>query len=167
MRRILEFVSPSAVICLGKLPAEELGATMASAGARLVEGPEVGEMGWGRATYELTLYESSSARTLLVRLPHPSRFAIFGRAASQPAVDRITRVLAAAMADNAKRLGSQAAPRSPVTRMRRESVPTNTSTKRPITAVRDEAGRYPEPTAFVQRSPRPTYSGSIESGERR
>jgi hypothetical protein len=152
-RRILQVASPSALICLGKLPADELGATLVSVGARLVEGPEVGEVGWGAATYELSLYESPSARTLLVRVPHPSRFAIFGRAASQPAVDRITRVLATAMAGGAEQLGSPAAPRPPVTHTRRESAPTNTSTQKPITAVRDEAGRYPQPTALLPKVP--------------
>jgi hypothetical protein len=52
---------------------------------RLSGGPEIGPVGWGDVSYELAYYDSAGARTLLVRLPHLSRFGIFGRPASKEA----------------------------------------------------------------------------------
>jgi hypothetical protein len=109
-RTILGFVSPSVLVCLGELPARELRATLVSTGSRLLGAPEVRLVGWGRMTYELAHYQSSSARILLVRLPHPSRFGIFGRAPSQAAVERLTSVIAAAMTGNGPPLPSKEAP---------------------------------------------------------
>jgi hypothetical protein len=150
--RILEFVSPLALICLGQLPANELGAVL-NTGARLIEGPEIGPVGWRPATYEMRLYESSRRRTLLVRLPHLSRFAIFGRAASQPAVDRITRALAGAMIGSNERLESGAGASTHVTPSQRGSVANTAAREEPITAARDERGRYPQPRALVPKVP--------------
>jgi hypothetical protein len=146
--KILEFVNPAAVICLGQLPATELG-TVLSTRARLIDGPEIGPVGWRPATYEMRLYASSRGSTLLVRLPHLSRFAIFGRAASQPAVDRITHALAGAIVGSHERLASAAEGSPHVTHSQRGSVTNTAAEEEPITAARDERGRYPQPRALV------------------
>jgi uracil-DNA glycosylase len=99
-RTILEFVRPGVIVCLGDLAARQIGVTLATTGARLVRAPEVRPVGWGSVTYEIARYESSDVRTLLVRMPHLSRYRILGRADSQAAVDNITAAIAAAMRDN-------------------------------------------------------------------
>jgi hypothetical protein len=129
-RSILEVVSPSVVICLGELPARELGTTLLSTGARSVGVPEVRPVGWGSVTYGLAQYESSSGRSLLVRLPHPSRYAIFGRAGSEAAVERLTSVIAAAMAGNAGPLPSQEAREPPLPELSPE--PSQATRGRPL-----------------------------------
>ena len=58
-RWILEFVAPSAVICLGDLATKEFGSMLVSTGARIVDGREVGAVGRGRATYQLASDQSS------------------------------------------------------------------------------------------------------------
>ena len=95
--RILDLVTPPVLICLGEIPARHLGAVLEGHGWRPDGGPEVARVGWGTVTYALQRYESSRGRTVVIRLPHLSRFAIVGRAESRPAVDRITEVAAAAM----------------------------------------------------------------------
>lgn len=95
-KTILDFVSPSAVICLGDLSARQLGATLANMGWSLRD-RETGLVGWGSVSYELAVYESSGHKMLLARLPHLSRFRILGRAQSQPAIKRVVSTIAAAM----------------------------------------------------------------------
>jgi hypothetical protein len=75
---ILGFVTPSVIVCLGDRPTRELRATLVASGWRPSGGPEIGPVGWGDVSYELANYDSAGARTLLVRLPHLSRFGIFG-----------------------------------------------------------------------------------------
>ena len=60
-KTILDFVGPSAVICLGDVSARQLGATLASMGW-LLKSRETGPVGWGSVSYELARYESSGRR---------------------------------------------------------------------------------------------------------
>jgi hypothetical protein len=110
---ILGFVTPSAIICLGDRPTRELRATLVSSGWRLSGGPEIGPVGWGDMSYELAYYDSAGARTLLVRLPHLSRFGIFGRPASKEATDRLVSLIAAALGGNPQPLRPDAASETP------------------------------------------------------
>jgi hypothetical protein len=95
-KAILDFVTPSAVICLGDASARQLGATLATMGWSL-KNRERGLVGWGSVSYELAVYEGSGTQMLLARLPHLSRFRILGRAQSQPAIERVVSSIAAAM----------------------------------------------------------------------
>lgn len=106
---ILGSVTPSAIVCLGDRPARELGATLVSSGWRLSGRPEIGLVGWGDVTYELAYYDFAGARTLLARLPHLSRFGIFGRPASKEATDRLASLIAAAIGGNPEPLQHDAA----------------------------------------------------------
>jgi hypothetical protein len=96
-KEILGFTIPSTIICLGDLPTRELRATLVSSGWRLSGESEIRPVGWGNVSYELAYYDSAAARTLLVRLPHLSRFGIFGRPVSKEATDRLASLIAAAV----------------------------------------------------------------------
>jgi hypothetical protein len=52
-------------------------------------GPSSNPAGWGKVSYEETEFEIDSGVALVVRLPHLSRFRIFGRPASQKCVDEV------------------------------------------------------------------------------
>ena len=110
---ILGFVTPSAIVCLGDRPARELGSTLVSSGWRLSGRPEIGQVGWGDVSYELAYYDSAGARSLLVRLPHLSRFGIFGRPASKEAADRLASLIAATLGGNPQPLQPDAALKTP------------------------------------------------------
>lgn len=151
-QRIIARVTPSAVICLGDLPARELATALRSAGYRAHGGPERGGVGWGSATYELASYESPETRTVLARLPHLSRYAIFGRPESRPAIERVSSVVAAAIAGTTPPPRALAAPvPKPAPKDRR--VVRTPAQGAWIVAVRDENGRYPQPEALVPRVP--------------
>ncbi len=92
--QLLDFAAPRVVVCIGVEPMRHLGAVLESRGARLRGPPENGPVGWEPQTYSIADYESPTARTRLVRVPHLSRFAIVGRAASAAAVTRITTAIA-------------------------------------------------------------------------
>jgi hypothetical protein len=95
--RTLKLVAPSVIVCLGHQPAEYVGAIFEEQGSHLTGEPEVAPVGWGSITYRLERYESSHARTLVVGLPHLSRFAIFGRPDSERAVDQLMSAVVASM----------------------------------------------------------------------
>jgi hypothetical protein len=109
---------------------------------------------WGPATYELATFESGGTRTVIARLPHLSRYAIFGRPASRAATERITSVVAAAIAGTAPPSRAQAAP-SPKPAQKDRGLPRTPSLGASIVTVRDETGRYPRPEALVPRLPSP------------
>jgi hypothetical protein len=92
---VLGIAEPAAVICLGELAARHIGGALERRGARQHSSPHIRRVGWGPVTYELTRYQSSRARTLVVRLPHLSRFAFFGRPASRAAVEELMTAVAA------------------------------------------------------------------------
>jgi len=95
-RDIFAQVNPKAVICLGGTVETALGRVLTGAGAELTSRQER-PVGWGEVTYSLTRYQHGDRTTLLVRLPHLSRFGIFGRPASRAATGHITSAVADAM----------------------------------------------------------------------
>jgi hypothetical protein len=152
--RIVARVRPAAIICLGDLPAREVATALRSGGYGVHAGLERGEVGWGSATYELAFYGSPETRTVLARLPHLSRYTIFGRPESRPAAARVTSVVAAAIAGTSPPPRAHAAP-APKPALKDRGA-ARTPVQGPwIVAVRDEAGRYSEPEALVPRVPPP------------
>lgn len=94
---VLAIAAPRAMVCLGDLAFRHLSTALMRRHARLVAPPRVLPVGWGNVAAALAQYESVDGPTLLVRLPHLSRFGIFGRAASRPAVDEICMAIAESM----------------------------------------------------------------------
>lgn len=93
---LLTACRPTVMLCLGDLAAREMGQALQRAGA-CAEGTESVPVGWGNVTLSLSQLSFESGQTLLVRLPHLSRFSIFGRTTSQPAVDELMGAAAAAL----------------------------------------------------------------------
>jgi len=96
---MLDILEPPVVICLGETATRHLAAAMESQGWRQRQAPEVRPVHWGPQTYALSWYDSPHGRTLLVRLPHLSRFRIFGRPASRPAVEQLTSAITTGLAE--------------------------------------------------------------------
>jgi hypothetical protein len=90
---VLNVASPRVLICLGDA-ARYLTGVMDRKGWDLVDTPREGSVGWGRYTYRISPYASPSGVMLVVRLPHLSRFKIFGRPQSRQAVAEITAAIA-------------------------------------------------------------------------
>lgn len=94
-RDVLTIVNPRVMICLGET-GRQLAGVMESAGAVRTRPVETGPIGWGAYTYSMSDYTSAHGQTLIVQIPHLSRFKIFGRAASREAIDRFTTAAAQA-----------------------------------------------------------------------
>jgi len=83
--RILEIVEPQVIVCLGGEPADYLDPVLRAQGARPT-GPEARHSsGWGSVTYGVRRYTTARHELTMVRLPHLSRFRIFGRPESHHA----------------------------------------------------------------------------------
>lgn len=93
---ILSLANPRAVLCLGNTVERHLRTIMQSGGARL-SATSTRPAGWGAITYSITRLDSDRGSTVLVRLPHLSRFGIVGRPQSRPAVNDIATHLARAI----------------------------------------------------------------------
>jgi hypothetical protein len=96
-RDVMKIVRPRAMICLGQA-GPRLAAVLESSGARQTGPQEKALVGWGAYTYGMTEYESPHGKTLIVQIPHLSRFRIFGRPESRQAIDRFTTAAANAAA---------------------------------------------------------------------
>jgi hypothetical protein len=90
----LQQVAPRVLICLGNDATKYVTETLEAHGARPGRAKS-GSIGWGPYTYGLHPYQAEPGGTLVVRLPHLSRFAIFGRPASAPAVRRLMKAISA------------------------------------------------------------------------
>jgi hypothetical protein len=96
-RSLLDVARPAAIVCLGDLAARHVGAVLGEQGSAARAARKL-PVGWGNVTCALTHYDAADTRTLLVRLPHLSRFGIFGRPASAAAVEVLTDAIVTAMA---------------------------------------------------------------------
>jgi hypothetical protein len=85
---VLEIAHPRVLICFGTVN-DYLAGILERGRSRYNGTPEIGSVGWGDVTYSLTHYEGAIGKTLLVPVPHLSRFGIFGRPQSPHAVDRV------------------------------------------------------------------------------
>jgi hypothetical protein len=89
---ILRESTPGALICLTGLPARYLGEIQQKLGWRPV-GEEAFPVGWGSVSCSIRRFVRGSQATVLVRLPHLSRFRIIGRPESEAAVRRVVHVV--------------------------------------------------------------------------
>lgn len=87
---------PLAILCLGAEVDRQIGAVLEKRGLQRIEAQKP-LAGWGKVTYGLTRYAAGDRAVLVVRLPHLSRFGIFGRPASAAAVDQLTDAVAHAV----------------------------------------------------------------------
>jgi hypothetical protein len=95
-RDILDVANPRVLICLGDAGIH-LARVLEDKGAHLRIEPEVIWTGWGAITCALAHYASPRGSTLLVRLPHLSRFKIFGRPQSRHAVRQVVEAVQEAL----------------------------------------------------------------------
>lgn len=98
---LLSIARPRAVVCLGGETASQLGAVLQRRGMTLSRPVKSCPAAWGAVTVGLAPYQDSNGQTLLVRLPHLSRFGIFGRDKSQPAIDQLIDAIAGAARNEA------------------------------------------------------------------
>lgn len=93
-RQMLPEVRPSVILCLTPVPFGGFRTVLEEMGGQQVRQALI-PVGWGAVHYEESLYQVSGHSVLLVRLPHLSRFRIFGRPASEEAARRLTAEIAA------------------------------------------------------------------------
>lgn len=97
---ILEVARPRVIMCLGDVPSREIRWVLEHHAHELQDDMSR-PAGWGTVTYGLARYRRDGRATLVVRLPHLSRFAIFGRPASRGAVDELTAAICAELSASA------------------------------------------------------------------
>lgn len=91
--RILRDTIPAAFISLTELPARHLVEILRDLGWRQI-GNQILGVGWGAVTCSMRTFENEARTTVVVRLPHLSRFRIVGRPGSEEAVEQVTREIA-------------------------------------------------------------------------
>ncbi len=93
---IFEHISPRVIICLTGTPFDHFEDVLVRKG--FVRTDAVQEpVGWANVTYSWSRYELEESKVLMVRLPHLSRYKVFGRPQSQHATDRLTESIAQAL----------------------------------------------------------------------
>lgn len=92
---VFDVADPRVIVCFGDV-GQHLAAIMQQRGARLTAAAQTRSAGWGNVTYSTARYATTRGETLIVRLPHLSRFGIFGRPQSQHAVHDVATAIAEA-----------------------------------------------------------------------
>jgi hypothetical protein len=95
--RVLEIVEPPVIVCLGGEPMHYLDPVLRAGGAALTGPEQRDSVGWGTVTYAVRRYTTGRGEVTMVRLPHLSRFRIFGRPESQHATNDIVDTISAAL----------------------------------------------------------------------
>lgn len=93
---ILTIARPRVFLCLGDLASRHLGQVLELGGWTRAGPPRRLPAGWGSVSYGVTSYAVGRDTALIVRLPHLSRFGIFGRDASAGAAAELLATVAAA-----------------------------------------------------------------------
>jgi hypothetical protein len=93
---IFGHISRKAIICLTGTSFDHYGEVLARKGFRRTS-MQREPVGWGHVTYSSSRYDSGSGNVLMVRLPHLSRYKVFGRPQSQDATDRLTDAIVQAL----------------------------------------------------------------------
>jgi hypothetical protein len=91
--RVLDTTIPPALICLTDLPARYIAGSLQKVNWRVAE-EQIIKVGWGSVTCSIRTLTRMGDETVLVRLPHLSRFRIIGRAESEAAVERVVKGIA-------------------------------------------------------------------------
>jgi hypothetical protein len=95
--RVLEIVEPPVIVCLGGEPMYYLDPVLRARGAVPAGPEERHSVGWGTVTYAVRHYTTGRGEVTMVRLPHLSRFRIFGRCESRHATNDIVDTISAAL----------------------------------------------------------------------
>jgi|SRR5215211_7051137 len=90
---VFRSISPKVVICLTGTPFDHFEDVLTRKGFEMTEMRKE-PIGWGNVTYSSSRYRSENGNVLMVRLPHLSRYKVFGRPESQHAIDRLTEAIA-------------------------------------------------------------------------
>ncbi len=93
---IFEHISPRVIICLTHTPFYHFEDVLRHKGFVRTDALQE-PVGWGNVSYSSSRYESGIGNVLMVRLPHLSRYRVFGRPQSQYATDRLTESIAQAL----------------------------------------------------------------------
>lgn len=93
---VFEHISPMVIVCLTDTPFDHFENVLRRKGFRKTDALQE-PVGWGSVTYSSSGYASENGNVLMVRLPHLSRYKIFGRPESQSATDRLTDAIAQAL----------------------------------------------------------------------
>jgi hypothetical protein len=94
--RVLNTTLPPALICLTELPAQYIAGALQKLKWSVAE-EQVIKVGWGSVTCSIRTLRRMGDETVLVRLPHLSRYRIIGRPESEAAVEHVVRALARAI----------------------------------------------------------------------
>lgn len=92
-RDLFDHISPSAIVCLSDEPFNYFGEVLGDKGYQKTD-PLQEPVGWGNVTYSQARFRSGTEEVLVVRLPHLSRYKIFGRPQSRQAIERFTDTIA-------------------------------------------------------------------------
>lgn len=94
--RLFRYIDPKLVITIDQGTTQRLTRILC---AKLGTPPSRQEfpIGWDSYTAELVSFKSDDIQRAIVRFPHLSRFGIFGRAQSQPHVERIIDAIASSL----------------------------------------------------------------------
>lgn len=87
------------IICLTGTPFDHFGEALRQKGFTRIDTKKQ-PVGWGNVTYGSSRYDSESGNVLMVRLPHLSRYRIFGRSESLEATDRLTEAIVQALRES-------------------------------------------------------------------
>lgn len=93
-----EHISPRVIVCLTGTPFDHFEGVLRQKGFARTDSQKK-RIGWGNVTYASSEYESKGDNLLMVRLPHLSRYKVFGRSESLEATDRLTEAIAQALRD--------------------------------------------------------------------
>lgn len=96
--RIFDNICPSVLICMSRdLSFKYFGRLLLAKGLVETERTQELPVEWGNYTYSQATYKLGDREVLMIRLPHLSRFKIFGRAKSQRAVEQLTDTIVEAV----------------------------------------------------------------------
>ncbi|TLS77580.1 hypothetical protein FE236_02950 [Mariprofundus erugo] len=92
-RERVNVVPTNLYITMAKISFSEIASLLIAVGYHELENT-TDKVGWGNVTYQMNAYEREGHKSLLIRLPHLSRYKIFGREESQMAINHISSVAA-------------------------------------------------------------------------
>lgn len=84
------------ILCMSSLVHQYMSSIIVEKGGQLVR-TETDEIGWGKVTYQVTHFKINGRDILIIRLPHLSRYKIFGRKESCAQIDKIVNLIASSL----------------------------------------------------------------------
>lgn len=93
-RERLKAVPTTLYITISKVSFNEIRRILMESGYQAAGNSIIDKVGWGNVTYQMDAFERVDHKSLLIRLPHLSRYRIFGRERSQIAINHFASVAA-------------------------------------------------------------------------